>query len=115
MIEIIFLAIFISSFLGMVVILFPKIPVLAGLPEDKTPQNSLTLRIKQAVKKLPGSDKFDYEMYLQKLLSKVRVLTMKTENKTGNWLERLRQKAIKKNGSHTDNYWQELKKTKNAK
>ena len=40
---------------------------------------------------------------------------MKTENKTSGWLERLRQKQNKNNGSHNDKYWEELKKAKDGK
>ena len=113
MIEIIFLSLLIFSLLGMGVILFRKFPLLAKLPET-TPISKayLALKFKESVKKLPGANKFDYEMYLQKLLSKIRILTLKTESTTESWLAKLRQKAIRKNGRHSDNYWEELKKTK---
>src|SRR3989344_3231487 len=112
MIEIIFLSLLIFSLLGMGVILFRKFPLLAKLPEIPISKKSLTTTIKERVKKLPGADKFDYEMYLQKLLSKIRILTLKTESTTESWLAKLRQKAIRKNGRNGDGYWEELKKTK---
>ena len=91
-----------------------------ALPEADCPTGeSIVLKIKQEIKrdikKIPGAEKFDYELYLQKMLSKVRVLTIKTENKTGNWLERLRQRRNGHNGHDNSAYWEELKKAKKGK
>ena len=71
--------------------------------------------IKKTIQIIPGVRRFPYEKYLQKVLSKFRILTLRTENKTGHWLEKLRQRANKKNNSgkkEKDNYWEELKKAK---
>ena len=112
MIELTLHTILIGSFLGMALLFFRKLPLLVKLPET-TPISKayIALKFKESVKKLPGADKFDYEMYLQKLLSKIRILTLKTESTTESWLAKLRQKAIRKNGHHSDDYWEELKKT----
>jgi hypothetical protein len=116
LIELIFLGILISSFLGMGVVVLRKIPVLTKLPETgQIPGRSLVKRIGGAVKTLPGLKSLPYELYLQKILSKIRVLTMKTENKTANLLEKLRQRANQKNHFENDDYWEELKKAKDGK
>lgn len=115
MIELIFLIILVGSFSGMAFIFLKKLPLLVQLPQTSISRGSLALKVKQGIKKLPGSDKFDYELYLQKLLSKIRVLTLKAESTTDSWLAKLRQKAIKKNGHSNDAYWEELKKTKSGK
>ena len=112
LVEIILITISCLSFLGMGVILLRKIPILVNLPATKEAQGSLLAKIKKGAVKLPGAKKFDYELYLQKALSKVRILTLKTESKTGTWLERLRQR---RNGHNNDEYWEELKKAKNGK
>ena len=104
MIEIILLTIFISSLLGMGLILFKKIPLLLELSDVPAPKGYLASKVKESIKRLPGSEKINYELYLQKLLSKIRILTMKTEGKTENWLTRLRQRAIRKNGHNGDTY-----------
>lgn len=102
---------------GMSFILFKKIPALlemqeAGLQKGKI-ISGIKENVKKGIRKIPGAKKIDYELYLQKVLSKIRVLTMKAEGKTGNWLERLRQK---RNGHNHDNtYWEELKKVKDGK
>ncbi|MFH1423599.1 MAG: hypothetical protein ABIG29_01395 [Candidatus Nealsonbacteria bacterium] len=118
MVTLISIIIFILSLAGIVVILLRKIPVLCELPErnfDFSLGNSLAGGIKDGMKKMPGIKNFSYDLYLQKTLSKVRVLTMKTENKTGSWLEKLRQKNCKKNSTNNDNYWDTLKKAKDDK
>ena len=113
LLEIILLSVLSASFIGTVVILVRKIPVLVSLPETEIARESLLSKIKKGVIGLPGAQKFDYELYLQKMLSKVRVLTLKTESKTGSWLERLRRR---RNGhDHNDDYWEELKKAKDGK
>jgi len=116
MTEIILLAVLILSLGGIGVILCRKIPVLVKLPETSVELNQpFTLIIKKGVKALPGLKTFSYELYLQKILSRVRVLTLKTESKTGSWLERLRQKSNHKNDFKNDSYWDELKKAKDGK
>ncbi len=116
MIELILTTILISSLLGIGVILYRKFPVLAKLPEAPVKfKESLVLKMKSGVKKIPGKDKFDHDLYLQKILSRVQILTLKTENKTSHWLERLRQKNNQKNNHNNEKYWEELKKAKNGK
>src|SRR3989344_3232833 len=114
LLEIIFSSILLISLFIISVILLRKIPILAKLPEVKSvkkaflPKEAVISAIKDGVKRIPGAQKFDYELYLQKILSKVRILTLKTESKTGGWLERLRKR---RNGhNHDDGYWEELKK-----
>ena len=114
MIELIFIIILVLSFIGLGVILFRRMPDLVKLPEPVGDLRKVViLRVKEKAKGFPGIR--NYELYLQKILSKFRVLTMKTENKTGGWLEKLRQKQNKNNGSHNDSYWEELKKAKDGK
>lgn len=115
MVELIITIILIGSFLGVAVILFRKMPVLVKLPETSGAiREYLIARAKKGVESLPVLKDFSYELFLQKTLSKVRVLTLKTEHKTGNWLETLRQKNNQK-ANKNDNYWKELKKAKNGK
>ena len=98
------------------VILFRKIPDLVKLPEvSEGIREPLVLEIKKGIKNLPGVRGFSYELYLQKLLSKFRILTLKTDSKTSKWLEKLRQKSNQKNNHNNDKYWEELKKAKNGK
>jgi len=104
------------SLLGMAVILLRKIPALCELSEqDLHFGNSLTVKIRGGIKKVPVIKNFSYDLYLQKVLSRIRILTLRTESKTGSWLERLRQKNCKKNNTNNDSYWDTLKKAKDDK
>ncbi|TSC55993.1 MAG: hypothetical protein Greene071421_12 [Parcubacteria group bacterium Greene0714_21] len=50
------------------------------------------------------------EIFLQKLVSKARIFSMKAEAKTSDWLVSLRKKSQEKNGRFSSNYWNKLKK-----
>ena len=113
MVGLISIVVLFLSLAGLAIILLRKIPVLAKLPErDLNLCNSLTDGIKCGVKKMPGIKNLSYDLYLQKVLSRIRVLTLRTESKTGSWLEKLRQKNFKKNQTNNDGYWDTLKKAK---
>ncbi|MFH1575333.1 MAG: hypothetical protein ABIB55_00065 [Candidatus Nealsonbacteria bacterium] len=116
MVELIFIIVLFLSLTGMAVILWRKIPVLCELRErDLDFYNSFVDGVRGGMERIPGIKSFSYELYLQKLLSKIRVLTMKTENKTGSWLEKLRQRSCRKNRTSNDDYWDTLKKAKNGR
>jgi len=116
MFEIIFIFTLIASLAGMAVILYRRMP---DLIKVKEPSGDLrvaaVLRIKEAVRRIPMVSDFSYELYLQKILSRIRILTLKTDSKTSGWLERLRQKQSQENGNGNDKYWEELKKAKDGK
>ena len=114
MLELVLLIFFLSSLAGLAVLVLKKIPSLANLPAS-APREPLLVRLKNKVKNLPGSETFNYELYLQKILSRIRILTLKTEQKTGHWLEQLRQKSSQRQISRKDDYWEELKKEKSKK
>lgn len=52
------------------------------------------------------------ELFLQKILSKIRVFTLRFEKKVEDQLKNLREKAKEKNNLGKDNYWDEVKKKK---
>lgn len=117
MIELIVAIILISSLTGIVVILFQKIPVLAELPEiiEKPKKKNFISKLKERIKNLPVIKSFSSEIFLQKILSKIRILTLKVDNKTFSWIQRLREKSKKKKSKDDDKYWQELKNSINKK
>ena len=107
--DLIVLSIFLISLLVLVLIVFKKIPVLANLKpaEAKAP---ILGRIKHKIKKNGFSKGFSFEMILHNVLSKFRIITLKTENKTSDWLTGLRKRAIEKKEKFQDDYWKRLKK-----
>jgi len=113
MAELISVLILIGSIIGIGVIVFRKIPALTNLPEVSHADSfkPLVKGLYKEVKNMPGLRSFSSEAFLQKTLSKIRVLSLKTENKTSGWLQKLREKSRKEKIEENDNYWQELKKT----
>ena len=110
---------FFLGFFGVLIILLKKIPVLAELPE-KSSTNFLeasVLNFRDQIKDLNSFKNFSIELFLQKILSRLKVLILKIENLITLWLRKLREKSIEKNNHQPDNYWKELKgvKTKNVK
>ena len=109
MAEIIALILLIFSLIGMGVILFGKIPILLELPETKSSLN-FKINISSKVKKIPPFKKFSIEFFLQKILSKIRILTLKTDYQTFHWLLKLREKSKRKKEEELDDYWQKIRR-----
>jgi hypothetical protein len=102
----------ILSSLAILGLVFKKLPILAGLPpavEKGFELKPILLKLAGRIKTLPFLKNFSFEMLLQKVLSKIRVLTMRTENKTFTWLLQLRKRAQKNHNKENDTYWEELK------
>ena len=110
MFGLIFLIILIGSLVGMGIIVFRKIPLLLELPEAALPQFNWQDPLIKIKNLLPFRD-FSFEIFLQKILSKIRILTLKTDSKTSSWLQKLREKAQRKKFGENDNYWEKLKKS----
>jgi len=92
--ELIAQIIFILSLIGIGIIIFRKIPVLITLPSESSYQKEgLISGLKEKIKKINPFQNFSYEIFLQKLLSRIRILTLKTENKTFNWIQKLKEKT----------------------
>ena len=114
MIELIATIILVGSLLGIAVILFRKIPALAELPEVSAESfnwKKPILKLKEKTKTLNPFKSFSSEIFLQKILSKIRILTLRTENKTATYLQKLRERAQKKKIEENDNYWEKIKKS----
>ena len=120
MIDIIFWAIFLISIVGMGIILIKKIPVLAELSVDNDysflnkKKRVLLKKINSVVNKKRKI--FSGEIILQKILSKIRITSLKIENKTNSWLYKLRRKSLRKKESKlSDEYWEKIKEEKDRK
>ena len=108
--EIASIIILFGSLLGMGVVIWRKIPVLVELPEiAPKKEEKLFEKAKKKINEISFVKSFSSEIFLQKLLSRVRILTLKTDNKTSSWLQKLREKSQKK--KLNDNYWEEIKKS----
>jgi hypothetical protein len=112
--ELVAVIILFGSLSGMGVIVFRKIPALVGLPEIPAAEinwGGIFLKIKEKIEILNPFKSFSREVFLQKILSRIRILSLKSENKTGSWLQKLREKSQKNKFQENDNYWEEIKKS----
>lgn len=117
MIELIATIILIFSFIGIGTIILRKIPVLLTVPKAPTEkkEGNLILNLKKRWEKINPFKNFSAEIFLQKVLTKIRILALRTDTKTFNWLQKLREKCLKKKIDENDNYWEKIKKIKNKK
>ena len=92
MVELISIIILIVSLAGIAVILYRKIPILVELPEvvEKPPRENIFLVINKKIKEV-----FPKQIVLQKILSWIKILTLKIETKIDKLLHIVRKKAQK--------------------
>ena len=106
--------IFGGSLIGIGTIAYKKIPILVELPETTKPfkKEKFVSFLKKKVENTEFLKDFSYETFLEKLLFKIRILILKTENKTFSLLQGLKEKQKKKEATkEEDNYWEEIKKS----
>jgi len=116
MAEIIAMIFLIFGLSGMAVILIRKIPVLAELPvNQRKSEEGLFVHFKNYLGNISFIKSFSIESILQKILSKIRVLTLRVENKTTSWLQLLRERSSQKTKNFHDGYWKRLKKINKKK
>ena len=103
--------VFIFSFTGLGWMIFRKIPALLELPEvlPSKKTESLTFKLRNKIKELNPFKNFSYEIFLQKVLTKIRILILKIENMTLNWTKGLKEKVQKKKVVESENYWKKIK------
>ena len=92
MFELISIIILIVSLAGIAVILYRKVPVLVELPEvvEKPPRENIFLVINKKIKGI-----FPKQIVLHKILSWIKILTLKIETKIDKLLHIVRKKAQK--------------------
>jgi hypothetical protein len=103
--NLIFLLILIFSFIGMLSIFYRKISLILAF---EFPKESLILKLKRKIKEFNPFKNFSLEIFLQKWIAKIRILSLKVDNLTFNWLKKLREKQKKK--ERKDDYWEKIKK-----
>jgi len=98
------------SLLGILFILIRKMPLLAQLPKNEIVSEPFLARMKDRMKPAQLVKNFPIETILHKLLSKMRIISLKLENKSASWLTALRARSLKKKNPVNDTYWEDLKK-----
>jgi len=124
----------------MIAIIGKKIPALSQLPENAgRDQEGYLLKLKKKAQEVNPLKGTKPEIFLQKLLSKVRILSLKTDNKAMDWIQTLGKRIEKKNNNFfhqifpeekspfsrpqqpvqenkdKDNYWKDIKESVSIK
>lgn len=112
--EIISLIVAIVSFLLLVFFVFKKATDLKNVSESETIflKKELKEKIKRRTKEVTKESSNFLESLLHKFLSKVRILSLKADNKLSSWIVKLRNRSQKNN---IDGYWSEIKESINKK
>ncbi len=102
--EIICAILFILSLGGMFFIFFRKAPEIAVFVSQKAALE------RSEEKKSEPARQFSKNLILQKALTKFRILVLKTDNKTSEWMKLLRQKSKENKVKFSEGYWDKLRK-----
>ena len=102
-----------GSLIGIGTILVRKIPILVKIPEKEIEEFDLKTLFLKFKTRIESSKIFSPDLVSQKLLSKIRILTLRIGRKTEDQLQKIREKSKRKNDRKNDNYWEELKNVKN--
>jgi len=104
--------IFGGSLIGMGVIALRRAPDLAKISEEEIEKIDLKRPFALLVKRVKRSRLLSSNFLLQKILSKVRILTLVIERKTESKLKNLRETEKRKKEIENDSYWEKLKEAK---
>jgi hypothetical protein len=102
------LALFLGSLAGIVFIIHRKIPLLLMLPQQGETRDLRSIVVSSA--RGLAADKV-----LQKALTKTRTAALKTETRTGEWLEKLRSRSNERKEEFSQSYWDQFRKGKSKK
>jgi hypothetical protein len=106
-IESFFISLFLVSSCGLLFIVFKKIPILSSL-EIKEKKEGLKERIKNRISQMIFNQRIYFEKLAEKFLMKARILALKTDYKTWQWLKKLRERKNKREILAKD-YWKIIK------
>lgn len=100
---------FFSSFVGILIFVYRKIPVLLTLSPPKKKEKFI-FSLKKIIFRLNPFKNFSLDIFLQKILVKTRILSLKIDHKTFDLLRRIREKNKKMKERPEDDYWEKIKK-----
>ena len=110
MFQIITLTMAMGSLAGIVFFVYRKLPELRALPmEEKGAKGSVVGRARDIVSSR-GFGASAKEKVLGRTLTGARFLASKTETRTEEWLDKLRQHSVKRREEFEESYWEQLHK-----
>ena len=107
--EIIASIILFFSFLGLYALVSRKVPELKEMPEPEVVliKKDLRKKIKEKTKEVLKENAGILESMLHKLLSKIRIMSLKVDKKVSDWITKLRNRSLART-KDLDNYWKEI-------
>jgi hypothetical protein len=112
MVDIIVLIVLAISILGIAVILYRKIPILAEFSLEGIEEKGILTKLREEIKhNIAPKTASSGQTFLLKVLSKARVLFLKGENQIAGWLDALRQRKSADNTERgfSEGYWDRVK------
>ena len=103
-----------ASLLGILGIVFPKLSQLRKFPQEAWGLRDVFSGAKEKVAQSEKLEPLNPEKLLHKLLMRMRILALKTDNKTSTWLENLRKRSDDREGRFKDAYWTQLRRGKKS-
>lgn len=97
MLQIILIVVLVISLSVLLGIFVLKIPILSNLPQEqkRKKEEKLSVKIKKRILNISAVKNFSWNAFLQKILSKTRIVILKIENKIGEYLSFLRKKSLR--------------------
>jgi len=108
--ELIPLIVLILSFLGLIFLILKKVPELKQMPEPELSflKKDLRKRIKDKTKEVLKENSNTLEGVLHKLLSKIRILSLRVDKRVSDWIIKLRNRSLERTKG-LDNYWKGIR------
>jgi len=100
------------SSIGLGQMIFRKMSILSGLSEvvEIKEEEKLFTKLKREIKEKNPLRDVQYEDLLGKVLKKIRILFLKTDNKIFGWTQKLKENSQKKKIREDRDYWDRIKK-----
>jgi hypothetical protein len=108
--ELIPLIVLIFSFLGLIFLILRKVPELKQMPEPELLflKKDLRKRIKDKTKEVLKENSNTLEGVLHKLLSKIRILSLRVDKRVSDWIIKLRNRSLERT-KDLDTYWKGIR------
>jgi len=97
------------SFLGLAFLILRKVPELKEMPEPELSflKKGLRKKIREKTKEVLKENTHTLEGILHKVLSKIRILSLKVDKKVSDWIVKLRSRSLERTKG-LDSYWKEI-------
>ena len=98
------------SFLGLSILVLSKVSELKEMPEPELVfiKKEFRKKISEKAKDVLKENSDTLESILHKLLSKIRILSLKVDKKVSDWIIKLRSRSLERTKG-LDSYWKEIK------